>query len=319
MSLLKKISSQQFVDRSQCIVFEAATFSHGFQQFLEALQLQRLIKEPVRTKTENGYLWDDSRSVNGIKLETTEHPFVKNNYAGDVIIEGTPEVLDRVKILFDLYEVQCSSLNEVVDLETERQLGREKMNMSTRMLMNKNLQRLGAGKQTTTFKTRSPNSVVRHTKILDPKTDPHLKFLKIAQKHQDNPFFPRIYNAKLYAPTREQDPYVAMVEMEKLVPITSDMFGTEEEKVALFHRLGFDEKELQNLDQLDIVTLEPMQLMQLAQATHNEQFAQALNVLATQFRFHGTFDLHSGNWMIRPTSTGPQIVIVDPVYMGQES
>lgn len=316
MSLLKQISTQQFVTRSQQVVYEDVTFVKGFQLFLEALESARLVKNITRTKTEAGFGWGDNRNINGIKLSTTTHPIVENNFAGNVIVEGTPEALKSFDRILRQQQVQSKSITPVVEdisIDEPKQLSRDKMNIRQKLALSPKLQRLGSGVQTVAYERKHANSVIRHTKVIDPKTDLHLKFIKIALQHQDNPFFPRIFHAKLYAPANYMEPHILLTEMERLQPLHVDeMFGSEQDILAFFYSIGFKPNEVTTLDYLQDFTDVPVLLRKLAQDTHNEKFAEALTILADEFHMN-SFDLHSGNWMIRLTGVGPQLVIVDPV------
>ena len=66
--------------------------------------------------------------------------------------------------------------------------------------------------------------VYKKADIRDIKYDPYIKFVILALKHQDNPFFPKIYDAVIYKkdPKTKNDgksEYELVVKMERLYPI----------------------------------------------------------------------------------------------------
>lgn len=160
---------------------------------------------------------------------------------------------------------------------------------------------------------KKPNSVIKVARLTrSPETSGTYQFIKIALKNQDNPFFPRIYNVKLY------HKYTLVIEMEKLVKLTSKMYDIDH-VIQMFRNLGVPLKKAQPISSFypaplrDLHnTLRDMGISELAAITTNDQFAEALRLVEPLFALGGT-DLHGGNWMIRPTSSGPQLVLIDPI------
>jgi hypothetical protein len=122
------------------------------------------------------------------------------------------------------------------------------------------------------------------------------------QAHQDNPFFPRIYKAKIYKD--EENLYALRVEMEKLISLYDPkMIDT---APHIFRQLGLsfgshDRNDWNN----------PAYVKDVIESTNNPKFAEALRILSPYFQKFSS-DLHKKNMMVRLTGSGPQLVITDP-------
>jgi len=160
--------------------------------------------------------------------------------------------------------------------------------------------------------------------------DPTLKFLKIVLDNQDNPFFPKIYHARLYKDkTGQKEHMLIVVQMEKLTPLQSSKI--EDAAIGLFHQLGF---ELNQSEEYKIAERPPEKQKQariqyyaryvdmffdateekrekLLKSSKNPQFNEAIRLLYPYVEY-GMSDLHAANWMARLTKHGPQLVIIDP-------
>lgn len=207
---------------------------------------------------------------------------------------------------------------------------------------------LGSGVQGSAYGFKSrPNSVVKAARLqgLD---DPYLRYVTTVLQHQDNPFFPRIHNAKIleytasrwdpriqHADTSEQQKesmrkpqYTLMVNMEKLRPMSGNL---KDSASAMLQRLGIDKNDMNpaswgaeksgpddygtdtwDRDLRAMFDDEGMR-KELANNTKNPQFKEALNIMEPIWNMHGA-DMKDDNIMIRLTPHGPQIVLVDPIY-----
>jgi len=165
---------------------------------------------------------------------------------------------------------------------------------------------LGAGMQAAAYKhPHIPNTVIKTAKVSDPERDGYVKFVKLVIDHQDNPFFPKIYNAVLRKLPHEE--YELIVQMERLHKLSSrELFDITPQ---LFARLGIKLEDLEDMwDYLN----DPDVWRYLIENTKNPKFAEALELLLSADPLLRTHDLHVGNWMVRLTSVGPQLVIIDP-------
>ena len=172
---------------------------------------------------------------------------------------------------------------------------------------------LGTGIQGAAFKTNRPNTV-RKVYGLDDLQDPYYQYINIIQHHQDNPFFPRIYRHRVYknkaiSVSRLSDYFMTgVVMMEKLHPLAGGKVPLEVIQ-AMFRNLGF---EISDVDEISDMFKTKHDVAQRVKETTNKKFAEALQLLLSSGR--SLFDLHANNWMVRLTSVGPQLVILDPVY-----
>lgn len=207
-------------------------------------------------------------------------------------------------------------LNELVDLETI-QKSKHSLNPSTyprKKAGGEKAEEIGAGASGIAYRGEEPNTVNKTSYHAAPD-DGYIQFVKAIQKHQNNPFFPRIYNAEI---NKEGDMYALTMDMEKLVPLKSPkMIKT---APHIFSSLGLDwakygdlsdEKEAEwtyNRELWDNEkTVKTMQTN-----TTNPQFAEAIQVIVPLMKKFGS-DLHLANFMVRLTGSGPQLVITDPV------
>jgi hypothetical protein len=191
---------------------------------------------------------------------------------------------------------------------------------------------VGQGVQARVF-SAGPGMVTKIA-VLDEEmglNDPTIKFLDLILEHQDNPFFPKIYHARVYRDKEGIKNPVLIVQMEKLIPITDPKIR--DASAGLYDQLGIGTKNLspafkQHIKQFDKPTQtilsktsalrdkiskapESKDITKLGSRSKNPQFKEALKVLGPAMKKHGD-DLHHGNWMVRLTGAGPQLVIVDP-------
>ena len=166
--------------------------------------------------------------------------------------------------------------------------------------------------------SRSPNTVIKYSNIYDenPERDEYVQFIKLILDHQDNPFFPRIYKAKIVYDNK-QDIYVLIATMEKLVKLTNPKIrDTAEHLIA---QLGIDIDDAVIRDESDAHDLKWLfdwfrdsdNRKRVAQESNNPQFVEAMTLLEPYFVKYGQ-DMHRGNIMVRLTGHGPQLVIIDP-------
>ncbi len=172
---------------------------------------------------------------------------------------------------------------------------------------------LGAGVQGAALLTNKPNTI-RKVYGMDDFNDPYYQFIKMIEQHQDNPFFPRIYRHSIYKNKEFRLSGIhsyfmtGVVLMEKLQPLYGGRIDNDT-IVAMFENLGL---KIDTPDDLYSMFEDRKTIQKVIEKTTNDTFADALRMLLSSGR--RSYDLHSGNWMIRLTSVGPQIVILDPVY-----
>lgn len=200
-------------------------------------------------------------------------------------------------------------LTELVDLDRIRTTKRS-TDPSTfpERMAGKNKEELGSGVSAVAFKSDKPNTVNKVSYHSNPN-DGYIKYIKEIMKKKDNPFFPRIYNAKIY---KEGNQYALYMQMEKLLPLPIPSDENPSPKLEgmgerLFSNLGLDWKYYSRE-----IWEDPRKLVKLAKETNNPQFAEAIKVIYPLTLRYGS-DLHRKNFMIRLTGVGPQLVVTDPV------
>jgi len=160
--------------------------------------------------------------------------------------------------------------------------------------------------------------VVTKTALISPDSGMHdsaIKFLNLILDRQDNPFFPKIYHARLYRDSQGKMKHmILLVQMEKLVPLTSGRI--KDVAVHLFQQLGFGKWET-DIDELaleieHLMDRSPEYVEEFLNKSKNPKFKEAVETIMPYIKERGFADLHSGNWMVRLTNHGPQLVIVDP-------
>jgi hypothetical protein len=189
---------------------------------------------------------------------------------------------------------------------------------------------VGTGMQAKVYHTGQ--GVVTKVASIGGMNDSTMKFLQIILDHQDNPFFPKIYHARVYKDKDKRiDRLVLLVQMEKLTPLSSDKI--EDAAIHLFDQLGF---ELNDVEERTIAAASynsrqgvRLQMLtryvdmffdttqdqdNLLQKSKNPKFNEAIKLLHPYM--DGMSDLHAGNWMVRLTGHGPQLVIIDPFFPG---
>ena len=154
------------------------------------------------------------------------------------------------------------------------------------------------------------------------KNDAYYQYIIAASPYmQSNPVFPRVYDIiyKKYPNGQIKPDY----RMEKLLPLRTDVFnGIELGKYLAKKYLTSDE--VDKLNDIDTVVADIRDCLSpyffkyhghMNEVIKDKHLRDALilikNVIASNSNFE--LDLHSGNIMLRQSSTGPQLVITDPI------
>lgn len=213
----------------------------------------------------------------------------------------------------------------------------------------KHTQYLGTGIQAIVHKYKNrPNTVIKINLTLE--SDPYEQFLRLILNHQNNPFFPRIYAVKKYPINRlDYESYQHLVKtsggtpdfmdsdildnmdsliivvMEKLIPLEKidpmvikgwfDMLNVVDlpdfEKVKKFINSPRHAESAYHM--LAEVLNDASARWLIIQNTKHPKLKDALRLLGPLFNRHRS-DIHDDNIMARLTSTGPQLVITDPIW-----
>lgn len=181
--------------------------------------------------------------------------------------------------------------------------------------------RLGSGREAYVYEfPGSTGTVIKYIKG-DYSMSDYLAYVNEIMEYPENPFFPRIFNAKIYVYHGGED--VSVVKTEKLIPITDDRI-----KDAVLHQLinlGVefpngrvpninldDDPDVSWIESINVLFSLPGQIKKMIATTKNPEFAQALKVLQKIIPERGQ-DFIPANFMVRQTSTGPQLVFNDPI------
>lgn len=156
--------------------------------------------------------------------------------------------------------------------------------------------------------------------------DAAIQTVKMITQNQDNPFFPKIYHARVYQDTSHDQHMLLLVQMEKLIPITNKKIR--DAVLSQLQQLGIttvNPRHITNANTKDIVQSTMFNMTDTVDdiVTGHESFAKVFGksknpefIKAMQLVTRGATklgaDLHADNWMVRLTGQGPQIVIIDP-------
>lgn len=196
---------------------------------------------------------------------------------------------------------------------------------------NPKLKKLGSGHQAIAYNhVNKPNTIVKVIRIKKPyKTDPIIDFVQICMDNQNNPFLPRIYTAKLYEINDSNNQNVLIITMEKLHPLTETtnlfdvsfdvfkqlrLFPDEEDTTHPFHDNWNDPSVEICYDIIFEMFHDPRYREWLVNNTPNRYLAKAIRLLDYLFDKYNP-DVHSDNIMFRLTSSGPQLVLMDPIII----
>lgn len=179
---------------------------------------------------------------------------------------------------------------------------------------------------------KNTNSIVKVANIRanNVRNDGYVQFINEVLNRPNNPFFPRIYSAKIYEDKQGRSYFVVV--MEKLHPVKRG--NLREAAAALFQQLGITLDEIKKFRErqgrdteidsdysvpdlsFDVGRMfaNPGFVEYLLKQSNNEYFHEAMNVVEKVTQGSGIrIDLHTENWMVRLTGHGPQLVMIDPV------
>lgn len=170
---------------------------------------------------------------------------------------------------------------------------------------------IGSGQTTRAFHSRTPGLVDRLMYVKG-KNDPYLQFIRLVQKHQDNPYFPKIPNAKLYKTDQTDEDgtpiFRVLMQMEKLLPLKDKRIINVMDKKM--RDLGVLNDE--HLSRAWLKILFKDKYTELMKSSPDPQFREALKLLKPYIDKFGN-DLHHKNIMVRPGGGTLQPVLVDPI------
>ncbi len=117
MKLIKKLHENHVLSRAQTKQYKSVQFPNGFNRFLNALIVEQLTEQdPKCLVVPKGYCWVNEVERGGIRLVTSQHPYVNNNSAGDVTVIGDKRSIELVDRLFRLHEVEYYGIPDIEDI-----------------------------------------------------------------------------------------------------------------------------------------------------------------------------------------------------------
>lgn len=172
---------------------------------------------------------------------------------------------------------------------------------------------LGTGSQGRVFDRKTkPNMVTKVFGVNNPEKDGSIQFIKLASQHPNNPYFPRFANLRFYrkpfnlsfpnATVVNSYNLTAAVDIEKLVPVTHPKvvdIMTQKLQDAGVLMSGEELKDWFNMDRIN------------PEAIRDDNLKEAILLIRKISPFT---DTKADNLMVRLTSTGPQLVLVDPIF-----
>lgn len=180
---------------------------------------------------------------------------------------------------------------------------------------------LGVGAEAIVVKPKNDLSVIKiYGSAQKIKNSGTMQYYLLSQKYsRGNPFLPRVQSihqsnrANVYTGIEEH--YI--IKLEELTPLR---FATEHDIESMFYSIFNTEPE-SNLDYNRLATIielaveKPNKLANYFDVTKiNKNFLNVVKLIRKiKERADSSFDIHTGNMMIRRTSVGPQLVITDPL------
>lgn len=157
--------------------------------------------------------------------------------------------------------------------------------------------------------TKHPNRVVKVVRIRH-KGDQYLQYLRLIEHHQNNPFFPKLYGYKLVE--QPDSSFYLYVFMEKLLPLT---LLDKDVATQLLQNVGLPFNKDWPITYSFLLRYElehKSSRQEMMYTTQYPQFKKAMKLLEPLIKLYGN-DMHVDNFMVRLTSVGPQLVIIDPL------
>ena len=184
---------------------------------------------------------------------------------------------------------------------------------------------LGSGAQAVAYThPKDPTKIVKYVKLdkRNPQGDSHVRWINMVKQHQNNPFFPRIFNTKIIKTDNGGNVLVVVMErLHDLVLNTKSGEGNrlQDAMTSMMRRLGVRADDpVTSVFSFDTYMSEAENRKELAEKTKNPMLKQALELMEPMFMKYGS-DLHNENFMARLTGSGPQLVFLDPFSPNADS
>ena len=122
MKLLRQFEENRNLSNAKQKTYKNVTFVNGFAKFIESLKSQKIIiNHGARVVVEGKHKWSNEVKDGGILFETTLHPLVSGNRAGDVVFIGNADTLSQIEKLFEQHEVEYDGATKPSDVKLKYQ------------------------------------------------------------------------------------------------------------------------------------------------------------------------------------------------------
>lgn len=111
-------------------------------------------------------------------------------------------------------------------------------------------EKIGTGAEANVYAGKDGASVIKELWVRgDVEYNATYQYIDMVMSHQNNPYFPRIYNAKLYTTKRDDNSYSKLIiQMEKLAEFNTSK--TEHLLPQLISQMGITEEDILNMDSM---------------------------------------------------------------------
>ncbi len=119
MEMLRSFRQNEHIANAKQVVYKHTYFPNGFARFLGALQVEQLVTDDTKCSlvNEGGYRWVNNVKSGGILVETTTHPYINNNKAGNLIITGPVKYLEIVHSIVERHQVSYTGAPKRSEVE----------------------------------------------------------------------------------------------------------------------------------------------------------------------------------------------------------
>lgn len=110
MEFIRKLEENRNMVRAKEREYHDVVFPHGFRYFLNALEIEGLRLESDQRVVINGkHRWCNHVKDGGLLFETSHHPMMANDKAGDIVVRGSVDTLAVFDDLLKLHEAEFDS------------------------------------------------------------------------------------------------------------------------------------------------------------------------------------------------------------------
>lgn len=119
-NMMQIFAERQHLRNAKEVIYENVYFPNGFSNFLEAVAIEQLVKvEPSCVLNGYGYTWINELAEGGIKITTSNHPYVKNKQPCEVTISGPRDALEIVQSIMERHNVEYNGVTKPEHIEVK--------------------------------------------------------------------------------------------------------------------------------------------------------------------------------------------------------